>query len=59
MKFLKKIRIIFILRIRIKVTVFMKNKFNFLIYPWLISVITGNGFVGNVIRHTIMKGLSK
>ena len=60
LKFLKKISIIFISRTRIKSTVFMMNQFfNFLIYLWWISDITGNGFVGNVIKFNILKGFSK
>ena len=47
-------------RIHIKGAVFMKNQFfDFFIYPWWIAVITGNGFMGNVIRYYILKGLIK
>ena len=47
--FFKKISIIFISRMRIRKTVCMKNQcFNFVIYLWWISLITGNGFVGNI-----------
>ena len=60
LKFIKKISIIFISKIRKKVTIFLKNQFfDFLIYPWWISVITGNGFMGNLIRYYILKGLNK
>ena len=40
-------------------TIFMKKMFfDFLIYPWWVSVITGNGFMGNVIRDYVLNGLS-
>ena len=35
-----------------------KNFFDLLIYPWRVSVITGNGFMGNIIRDYILNGLS-
>ena len=35
--------------------IFMKSQvFYFLIYPWWTFVITGNGFLGNVIRYHIL-----
>ena len=46
-------------RLRIIVTIFMKLFFYFFICPWLISVITGNGVRGNVIRYHILNGLGK
>ena len=32
--------------------------FDLLIYLWRVSVITGNGFMGNIIRDYILNGLS-
>ena len=44
----------------LKTRFFLKKQFfDFLIYPWWISVITGNDFMGNAIRNYILKGLSK